>query len=166
MLAAGTSMVAIAKALAPEDTGFLKQNIYFTYQASTKTLTLHSDAPYSLFQEYGTAHHRPHPFLRPALNAAGPAFLTGKFTGVSTQIMAGTYNNPNHVPLKIKAHIRPSISAANKAHNVGVTSRTKLTAVHMNRANESRRHNVGLKQTNKVMLSSLTKLNRIRKAWN
>jgi hypothetical protein len=78
----------------------------------------------------------------------------------------GTYNNPFHVPLKIKPHIRPSIEAANMKHNVGVTSRTKLTAIHMNRANEARRHNIGLKQESRVMMTSLSKLNRIRKAWN
>lgn len=159
-------MVAVAKFLAPEDTGFLKSNIYFTYQPSNKTLTLHSDAHYSVYQEYGTYKMKPHPFLRPALNAAGPAFLTGKLSGVTTQIMAGTSLSPNHVPLKIKPHIRPRIAAANAMHNVGVTSRTRLTAVHMTRQNESRRVNVGLKQTSKVMLSSLSKLNQIRKAWN
>jgi hypothetical protein len=166
MHAAGQAMVTIAKALVPVDTSLLQRSIYYTYSPDTKTLTLHADTGYAIFVEAGTHKMAARPYLRPALNAAGPAFLTGKFTGVSTQIMAGTYNNPNHQPLKIKPHIRPSISAANKTHNVGVTSRTKLTAVHMNRANESRRHNVGLNQTNKVMLSSLTKLNRIRKAWN
>lgn len=166
MLIAGQSMVAVAKSLAAVDTGQMRDSVYATYQPETKTLTLHADAPWSIYNEYGTHKMSPRPFLRPALNAAGPAFLTGKITGVSTQIMAGTFNSPNHVPLKIKPHIRPRIAAANAMHNVGVTSRTRLTAVHMTRQNESRRVNVGLKQTSKVMLSSLSKLNQIRKAWN
>lgn len=166
MHAAGQAMVAIAKALVPVDTSLLQKSIFYTYAPDTKTLTLHADTSYALFVEQGTHKMSPRPYLRPALNAAGPAFLTGKFTGVSTQIMAGTSNSPGHKPLKIKPNIRPSIDLANKTHNVGVTSRTRLTAVHMNRPNQARRVNVGLEQKSKVMLSSLSKLNRIRKAWN
>jgi hypothetical protein len=166
MLAAGQAMVAVAKSLAAVDTGEMRDRTYFTYQPSTKTLTLHADAPWSLYNEFGTYKMAARPFLRPALNAAGPAFLTGKLAGVKTQIMAGTYNNPNHVPLKIKPHIRPRIAAANAMHNVGATRRTTLTAVHMNRQNEPRRVNVGVQQKSKVMLSSLSKLNRLRNAWN
>lgn len=166
MHAAGQSMVGIAKALVPVDTGLLKRSIYYTYHPESKTLTLHADTGYSLFVEQGTFKMAPRPYLRPALNAAGPAFLTGKLGGVSTQIMAGTYNEPDHVPLTIRPHVRPRIAAANMTHNVGVTARSKLTAIHMNRANEARRVRVGLKQESRVMTSSLSKLNRIRKAWN
>jgi hypothetical protein len=166
MHVAGQAMVGIAKALVPVDTGLLRSTIAYSYAPDTKTLTLHADTGYSLFVETGTHKMAARPYLRPAMNAAGPAFLTGKLASVSTQIMAGTYNNPFHVPLKIKPHIRPSIEAANMKHNVGVTSRTSLTAIHMNRANEARRHNIGLKQESRVMMSSLSKLNRIRKAWN
>jgi hypothetical protein len=166
MHVAGQSMVAMAKALVPVDTGLLKSKIYYTYAPATKTLTLHADTGYSLFVEQGTHKMAPRPYLRPAINAFAPAFLTGKFTGVSTQIMGGTFNDEFHVPLKIQSKIRPHIAAANAMHNVGAVARTKLTAVHMTRDNEPRRHNVGLQQKNKVILSSLSKLNRMRKAWN
>lgn len=166
MHVAGQAMVGIAKALVPVRTGLLQSRIYYTYAPDTKTLTLHADTGYALLVETGTHKMAARPYLRPALNAAGPSFLTGKLASVSTQIMAGTYNDKFHTPLKIKPHIRPTIDAANMKHNVGVTSRTKLTAIHMNRANEARRHNIGLKQESRVMMSDLSKLNRIRKSWN
>lgn len=166
MHVAGQAMVGIARALVPVDTGLLKSTITYTYLPDTKTLTLHADTGYALFVEQGTYKMAARPYLRPALNAAGPAFLTGKLGGVSTQIMAGTYNSPDHVPLSIKPHIRPSIAAANMMHNVGVTARTKLTAIHMNRSNEPRRVRVGLEQKSRVMMTDLSKLNRIRRAWN
>lgn len=168
MLKAGDAMVAMAKALAPEDTGFLKSKIYATYLASSKTLTLHADAPWSLYQEFGTFRHKPHPYLRPALNAFAPAFLTGKLAGVRTQIMAGTYSDVDQAPRRIQPHIRPHISAANRMHNTGATKRSELTAVHHDRKGNVRTHRVGLKQEPKVMLSSLTKrrVNTRNDAWN
>lgn len=166
MHTAGQAMVGIAKALVPVDTGLLKSTIAYTYLPDSKTLTLHADTGYAYFIEAGTHKMAPRPYLRPAINAAGPAFLTGRLGGVSTQIMAGTYNDANHVPLKIKPHIRPSIAAANMTHNVGATARTKLTAIHMDRSNEARRVRVGLEQKSRVLMSNLSKLNRIRKPWN
>lgn len=166
MHAAGQSMVAVAKSLVPVDTGLLKSKIYYTYAPDLKLLTLHADTGYSEFVEYGTHKMAARPYLRPAMNVAGPAFLTGKLSGVSTQIIVGTYNNPYHNPLKIKPHIRPHISAANMTHNVGAVSRTRLTAISMDRNNEPLRHNVGLRQTNKIVTANLSKLNRIRNAWN
>jgi hypothetical protein len=163
---AGQAMVGMAKVFAAEDTGYMKAHIYYTYAPDTKTLTLHSDAHYSIYQEFGTFQMPPHPFMRPALNAVGPSFLTGKLSGVSTQMMVGTSLDPFHTPLKIQPHIRPRIAAANLTHNVGVTSRTRLTAIHMDRSNEPRRVRVGKEQKSRVLMSSLSKLNRIRKAWN
>lgn len=168
MMIAGQSMVAVAKSLVPVDTGLLKSRIYFTYLASSKTLTLHADTGYAWLVETGTHRTRPQPYLRPAINAVAPSFLTGKITGVNTQIMAGTFNDVDHAPLKIRPKIRPHIEAANRMHNVGATKRTQFTAVHMNRQNEPRRHRVGLNQTSKVIMSSLSKhrLNTRRDAWN
>lgn len=168
MLVAGQAMVNVAKSLAPVDTGLLKSKIYYTYAPGQKLLSLHCDVGYAFFQEFGTYRHRPQPFLRPAINAVAPSFLTGKITGVNTQIMAGTFNDVDHAPLKIRPKIRPHIEAANRMHNVGATKRTQFTAVHMNRQNEPRRHRVGLNQTSKVIMSSLSKhrLNTRRDAWN
>jgi hypothetical protein len=119
-------------------------------------------------QEFGTFRMPAHPFLRPALNAVAPSFLTGKITGVSTQVVLGSSLDTNHVPRKIQPHIRPRISASNRLYNVGATARSEFTAVHMTRQNQVRRQNVGLKQESRVVMSSLTKsgLNKIRKAWN
>jgi len=168
MMVAGQAMVNVAQSLVPVDTGLLKSKIYFTYLPATKTLTLHADTGYSLYVETGTYKMRPQPYLRPAINAVAPSFLTGKVMGVKTQVMAGTYNDVDHQPRMIKPSIRPRIAAANRMHNVGAVKRSEFTAVHMNRQNEPRRHKVGLTQTPKVILSSLTKrrVNTRNDAWN
>lgn len=168
MMIAGKAMVNVAKSLVPVDTGLLKSKIYFTYQPSSKTLTLHADTGYAYYIETGTYKMRPRPYLRPAINAVAPSFLTGKIMGVNTQVMAGTYSEVDHAPKMIRPLIRPRIAAANRMHNVGATRRTEFTAVHMNRQNEARRHRVGLKQEPKVILSSLTRrrINTRDDAWN
>lgn len=168
MLVAGQAMVNVAKSLAPVDTGLLKSKIYYTYAPGQKLLSLHCDVGYAFFQEFGTYRHRPQPFLRPAINAVAPSFLTGKVMGINTQIMAGTYNAEDHAPRMIQPKIRPRIAAANRMHNVGATRRTEFTAVHMKRNNEPRTRRVGLQQKEQVVLSSLSKrkLNTRRDAWN
>lgn len=168
MMIAGRAMVGIAKALAPVDTGFLKENIYFTYNPDAKLLTLHSDAFYSIYNELGTYRMKPHPYMRPAINAAAPSFLTGRITGVATQMMVGTSMDQHQLPRLIQPHIRPHIAAANMTHNVGAAARSKFTAIHMDRNGEARRRKVGLKQESRIVMSDLSKakLNKIRRAWN
>lgn len=168
MMIAGKAMVDTAKSLVPVDTGLLKSSIYYTYMPATKTLTLHADTKYAVFVETGTYRTRPQPYLRPAINAVAPSFLTGKVMGVKTQIMAGTSNDVDYTPLQIQPNIRPKIAAANRFHNVGATRRTEFTAVHYDRKGNVRTHRVGLKQEPKTVLSSLTKrrVNTRNDAWN
>lgn len=159
---AGQSMVGVAKMLAAVDTGLMRSRIYYTYAPDQKLLTLHCDVHYAIYQEFGTYQMPPHPFLRPAMNAAGPAFLTGKLTGVTTQMMVGSSLPKNYKPRTIKSHIRPLISAANKLHNVGVTARSRLSAVHLTRASEP----MGPGNRTPVYDLTHTQLNRIRRSWN
>jgi HK97 gp10 family phage protein len=63
----GEAIVSIARELAPERTGQLKAGIGYTYRQSDQTLSIHADAPWSVFVEYGTRHMRPQPYLRPAI---------------------------------------------------------------------------------------------------
>jgi hypothetical protein len=163
---AGQAMVAKAKALVAVDSGTLQESIGYRYDPATKTLTLFAGTHYALYQEFGTSLMKPHPYLRPALNVAGPAFLTGALGGVTTQIALGTSLGPDYVPRKIQPHIRPHIAAANALNNVGAASRAKLVALHMDRKNKQVHVNVGLEQKSKVRISSLSKLNRLRGAWN
>lgn len=157
----GQRMVSVAKSFAAVDTGFMRANVYYTYAPATKTLSLHSDAPYTMPQEFGWHSHPGHPFLRPAMLIAGPGF----FTGINTNIAVGTSLGVNHVPRTIAAHIRPHISAANRKYNRGVVKRTALTAFHVTRSGQTVRHTAPTGQRF-AMKSSLSKLNRISKAWN
>jgi HK97 gp10 family phage protein len=68
MTAQGEQFVERARSLAPTRTGVLRAEIGFTYSASTKTLRLYANAPYSLLIETGTRFTRAQPFFRPAVN--------------------------------------------------------------------------------------------------
>lgn len=64
-----------AKYYAPVDTGFLKANIVTDLSGlSELNAKIHSKAPYSGFQEYGTRFMAAQPFMRPALKDIEPQF--------------------------------------------------------------------------------------------
>ena len=153
---AGQKMVAVAKALAPIDTGLLRRSIYYTWHGATRTLTLHADTHYAVYQEFGWRYGRPHPFLRPALAVAGPSFLSG----LRTQTAFGSSLPVNYTPRPILPHIRPHIAAANRKYNKGIVKRTTATAVHMDRLNEP------VRSGGKIVRSKIPSLHKRRKAWN
>ena len=68
----GRSTERAARALAPEDTGTLRNGI----RAEVRGLSaeVHSDAPYSVYVEEGTSDTAPQPFMAPALEQTTPAF--------------------------------------------------------------------------------------------
>ena len=63
---------AKAHSMAPEDTGFLKNNIVTRYEGMSGIV--HSQAGYSGYQEYGTRYQSGTPFMRPALMFIYPQF--------------------------------------------------------------------------------------------
>lgn len=82
MLAVGNDIVSMAKSLAPVDTGRLEEGIglvetEFTYW--TTAIEIYSEAPYSVFVEFGTIKMAERPFLRPAFHAYG---LFGRLAGI------------------------------------------------------------------------------------
>jgi HK97 gp10 family phage protein len=72
LMAAGQKTVGYARSYIHNRTGALSASVGFIYRQSDKTLTLHADAPYAWFVEFGTRFMIPHPFLRPALLKASP----------------------------------------------------------------------------------------------
>lgn len=73
-----------ARGIAPEDTGFLKNNITTRYGGMTGEVT--SKAMYSGFLEYGTRYMSAQPFMRPSLDKIHPMFLKDM-----TDVMKGAY---------------------------------------------------------------------------
>lgn len=69
---AAQSMEVLAKALAPVDTGYMRDHISQTKQASGSDLTarVESEADYSMFVEYGTVNQSSQPFFTPAFESA------------------------------------------------------------------------------------------------
>ncbi len=74
----------MAKAYAPVDTGFLKNNIVTRYEGMSGIV--HSQASYSGFQEFSTRYMTGTPFMRPALN-----FIYPKFQKDMTDVMKGAF---------------------------------------------------------------------------
>jgi hypothetical protein len=69
---AGSQWLVMSRALAPHRTGFLAAQEGFTVVNGVLTLVM--AAPYDIFQEFGTRNIRPHPHVRPALNAMARIF--------------------------------------------------------------------------------------------
>lgn len=66
------SCISLAKQLAPVDTGFMRDNITQTENATPEHLrvTMESQADYSAFVEYGTVNMEAQPFMTPAFESA------------------------------------------------------------------------------------------------
>ena len=64
-----TEIAAIARQLAPVDTGFLRDSIAVESYNRNELLRVIVDAPYAGFVEYGTSAQAAQPFLRPAVEA-------------------------------------------------------------------------------------------------
>lgn len=73
-----------AHSMAPEDTGFLKNNIITRYEGMSGIV--HSQAGYSGYQEYGTRFITGTPFIRPSLQ-----FIYPKFQKDMTDVMKGAF---------------------------------------------------------------------------
>lgn len=75
---------SLAVAKAPKDTGFLKDHITSSY--SGMTATIHAEAAYSGYQEYGTRYQSGKPFMRPMLEEIQP-----QFQEAMTDVMKGAF---------------------------------------------------------------------------
>jgi HK97 gp10 family phage protein len=66
------SAVSLAQQLAPVDTGYMRDNIKQTDQATAEHLRseITSEADYSVFVEYGTVNMDAQPFFTPAFESA------------------------------------------------------------------------------------------------
>lgn len=112
MRAAGEEAVRVAKDLVAVDTGQLQASIGYVYRQTDKTLQVYADQSYAIFQEFGTARMKAHPYLRPALNAVGRVW------GASTEM------HFTNVPAS-KSSPRPQ-----SAHNASVSRKLAKGASH------------------------------------
>lgn len=90
---------ASAEERAPRDTGQLAESIMFTLAGGdniatevTAKIGPRKSAFYGIFQEFGTAHHAPQPFLQPAMDEqrenavrAAAAFLKNAISDVTVK---------------------------------------------------------------------------------
>lgn len=67
------SVASMAQRFAPVDTGELRDSIRGTMEGVAETLVVEGEvvagAAHAPFQEFGTIHHAPQPYLAPALDA-------------------------------------------------------------------------------------------------
>lgn len=75
MVALGGFVVSHMQGYAPVDTGTLKAGIHDDYDYASHTLYIYSPATYSVYQEFGTRHIPPHPYMRPTILDVGPTWM-------------------------------------------------------------------------------------------
>ncbi len=140
-------MVARAQALAPFKSGALRGSIRYEVSGggggvrlglgglytAGKTLIIEVGVPYGIFQEFGTRHIRPHPYIRPALNEIGRIFgaeLGIQFNtptyGSPVYAHQAGFTHPKHLTNRQKAHIATHLLPASKRHFKGNVKRAKL----------------------------------------
>ncbi len=138
MLALGKQVVAIAERLAPKKTGRLATSIGFDFNQADFRLVFVVEAPYGMFQEYGTRHIRPHPYFRPALNMVAPIF------GIQTElafanlpsihaplmVQGSGFHTPRSLTARQLAHVKKHLAPSAKRHHVGNVSRAKVHIRH------------------------------------
>ena len=68
----GEAIVTFAQEIAPEETGELRDSIKVQGSGIDERgpwVDVGSTEPYAMYQEFGTEHNAPHPFMRPAIAA-------------------------------------------------------------------------------------------------
>lgn len=134
MLELGNKVVAKAQSLAPYKTGELRDSIRYDYSLTSHTLVFVVDAPYGIFQEYGTRHIRPHPYLRPALNEVGEiygfnlemAFANIPYIRAPILAQGAGFHLPSTLTAKQLAHVRKHLIPTSKKQFVSNVSRAKM----------------------------------------
>ncbi len=134
MLDIAQKVVTIAKTYAPVDTGMLRASIGFDYNLASHTLVFTVDAPYGIFQEYGTRNIRPHPYLRPALNTVGQIYgfnlemSFGNIPAIHDPLLAAgpKFHAPKSLTAKQRAHVKEHLVSTSKRHWISNVSRTKM----------------------------------------
>ncbi len=112
----GVKVVAVAFQLAPVRTGELRRSITYHYDNHDHTIDFIVGSPYGMFQEFGTRHMRPHPYLRPALNK-----IFGRTGGIYGFETSMEFANTIQTDKKLLAHggdfqMHKSLSDKQKAH--------------------------------------------------
>lgn len=143
--ASGQQWLAMSRALAPVRTGRLRAEEGYT--VANRTLTLIMGAPYDIFQEFGTRNMRPHPHVRPALNAIGRiwsgniemAFNAPEMHGLLAHTGMGrktagytASTHPSFRPLTARqaAHVEKHLIPGIKKHHRKNVKRAKFTVRH------------------------------------
>jgi HK97 gp10 family phage protein len=65
---AAVNITSKAKDLAPVDTGNLRNSISYRPGDKSNEMIVGANAPYAVYQEYGTRYMKPQPFMRPAID--------------------------------------------------------------------------------------------------
>lgn len=148
MLGLARAVVADAERRAPKRTGHLASTIGFDWNESTYSVVFTVDAPYGMFQEYGTRNMMPHPYIRPALNTIGPQYgfnFEISFTSTiqtDTKLLAHgpTFQMHKSLTAKQKAHVRAHLKPVSEHfHHLGSPYKGALTNVGRARVHARRK---------------------------
>lgn len=134
MLAVSRQVVQIATMYAPKKTGRLATSIHFDADRTNFAVAFIVDAPYGIFQEYGTRHMAPHPYLRPALNTVGPQYgfdFTMAFDAtpdIHAPLIArgASFGVPSTLTHSQHQHVINRLKPVSQRHHIGNVSRAHL----------------------------------------
>ena len=133
MVAAGNRGLAVMRALAPVDTGRLRAGEGF--QVVNHTLTFYFEAPYDIYQEFGTRNIMPHPHIRPGLQAIGRVLgfdlelqfnRTGGSQWGGIHATGGMAVVPRGLSGKQIAHVRRHVAPGIAGHHRGNVRRARM----------------------------------------
>jgi HK97 gp10 family phage protein len=65
---AAVNITSKAKDIVPVDTGNLKNSISYRPGDKANEMIVGANAPYAVYQEFGTRYMKPQPFMRPAID--------------------------------------------------------------------------------------------------
>jgi HK97 gp10 family phage protein len=135
MLASAEQVVSIARSLAPKKTGRLAMGLGYDFNDAELTVVFTAEAPWSIFQEYGTRYIPPHPYLRPAINHVFSqtfgintemAFLNTPHINQPILAHGAGFHLPPTLTAKQLAHVREHLLPTSKRYYVGAVSRTRM----------------------------------------
>lgn len=132
MVDAGNRWLAMSRSLAPFRTGRLRAEEDF--QVADHTLILIMGAPYDIFQEFGTRHIRPHPHVRPALNAIGHTlgfdlqmeFNRPEATGQWIRAQGAGFVLPSTLTRRQRQHVQRHLVPVSRWHHHGNVRKARM----------------------------------------
>jgi hypothetical protein len=134
MQAVARDVVTVAKTYVHVRTGRLQRGLGFEADRATFSVVFTTEAPYGIFEEYGTRNRDAHPYWRPALNTVGPQygfdfeFAFDATPQIHAPVLAAgeTFRVPKTLTARQREHVLNRLKPVSQRHHIGNVSRAHL----------------------------------------